>query len=66
MDRDKLIFNITEAMVEGCGVGDIEYAIEIADRLLFKESTKKQVNEVLSNLSMGFGVQNTFILIESF
>lgn len=53
-------------MVEGCGVGDIEYAIEIADRLLFKESTKKQVNEVLSNLSMGFGVQNTFILIESF
>lgn len=66
MTREELIFEVTESMRKGGGVGDIDYATLIVDRLLSKSLNEKQVNEVLNNLSKGRGVQNTLILIESF
>ncbi|MCR1952018.1 hypothetical protein NSA50_13290 [Clostridium sp. DSM 100503] len=66
MTREELIFEVTESMCKGGGVGDIDYATLIVDRLLSKSLNEKQVNEVLNNLSKGRGVQNTLILIESF
>lgn len=66
MNREKLIESVTESMRKGNGVGDLEYATLIVDRLLSKEPTERQINEVLGNLSMGLGVQNALILIESF
>ncbi|WP_097032929.1 hypothetical protein [Clostridium tertium] len=66
MTREELIFKVTECMSKGSGVGDIGYATLIVDRLLSKNPNEKQINEVLDNLSMGLGVQNSLILIESF
>lgn len=66
MTIKELKHEIAEAMREGCGVADLEYVEQIASRLMSKEPTQKQIDEVLGNLKMGLGVQNAFILIESF
>lgn len=66
MDRDKLIQDISEAMIEGGDRDFLEYNTLVADRLLFKNPTEEQVTRVLDNLKSGLGVQNTLILIECF
>ncbi len=66
MDREELIQDISKAIVDGGDQDFLEYAPLIADRLLFKNPTEKQKNEVLGNLRAGLGVQSALVLIECF